>query len=151
MKKIFIAIALLTGIAFQSNSQDFVVISKEYCDCFKKLKDTMDTEFRDLLIRVAKQADVKTAFAKEMSGLDAPKQKRLADQLEALGTSLDSEETESGRCGMALDKKYDKYIDTPKKELDFTVKLTEELKKNKSCEFLWAVSVFALAFGGAED
>ena len=52
---------------------------------------------------------------------------------------------------MALDKKYDKYIDTPKKELDFTVKLTEELKKNKSCEFLWAVSVFALAFGGAED
>ena len=55
MKKIFIAIALLTGISLQSNSQDFVVISKEYCDCFKKLKDTMDTEFRDLLVRVAKQ------------------------------------------------------------------------------------------------
>ena len=151
MKKIFIAVVLLAGIALQSNSQDYVVISKEYCDCFKKLKDTMDTEFRELLIRVAKQGDVKNAFAKEMTSLDAPKQKKLAEQLEALGTSLDSEETESGRCGMALDKKYDKYIDTPKKELDFTVKLTDELKKNKSCEFLWAVSVFALAFSGEED
>ena len=151
MKKIFIAIVLLTGIAFQSNSQDYTVISKEYCDCFKKLKDTMDTEFRLLLIRVAKQADVKSAFAKEMNSLDAPKQKRLAEQLEALGSSLDSEETESGRCGMALDKKYDKYIDTPKKDLDFTIKLTDELKKNKSCEFLWAVSVFALAFSEEED
>ena len=52
---------------------------------------------------------------------------------------------------MALDKKYEKYIDTPKKELDFTIKLTDELKKNKSCEFLWAVSVFALAFSEEED
>ena len=142
MKKFFIAIVLFTGFAFESNSQDYVSISKEYCDCFKKLKDTMDTEFRDLLIRVAKQADVKTAFAKEMTSLDSPKQKRLAEQ---------SEETESGRCGMALDKKYDKYIDTPKKEMDFTVKLTDELKKNKSCEFLWAVSVFALAFSEEQD
>lgn len=151
MKKIFIAIALLTGFAFQSNGQDYVSISKEYCDCFKKLKDTMDTEFRDLLIRVAKQPDVKTSFVKEMNSLDSPKQKRLAEQLEVLGTSLDSDETESGRCGIALDKKYDKYIDTPKKEMDFTVKLTDELKKNKNCEFLWAVSVFAMAFSGEED
>ena len=151
MKKLFIALAVLTGIVLQSSSQDYIVISKEYCDCFKKLKDTMDTEFRELLIRVAKQADVKTAFAKEMNGLDAPGQKKLAEQLEALGSSLDSEETESGRCGIALDKKYDKYIDTPKKELDFTMKLTDELKKNKSCEFLWAVSVFALAFSEKED
>ena len=148
MKKIFIAIVLLAGFSFQSNSQDYVSISKEYCDCFKMLKDTMDTEFRDLLIRVAKQPDVKTAFSKEMTSLDASKQKRLAEQLEALGTSLESEETESGRCGIALDKKYDKYIDTPKKEMDFTIKLTDELKKNKNCEFLWAVSVFALAFSG---
>jgi hypothetical protein len=151
MKKIFIALALSTGFAFQSNSQDYVSISKEYCDCFKKLKDTMDREFRDLMIRVAKQADVKTAFAKEMNTLASPKQKRLAEQLEALGTSLDSEQTESGRCGIALDKKYDKYIDTPKKDMDFTVKLTDELKKNKSCEFLWAVSVFALAFSEEQD
>lgn len=151
MKKIFIAIVVFTGFAFESNSQDYVSISKEYCDCFKKLKDTMDAEFRDLLIRVAKQADVKNAFAKEMNSLDSPKQKRLAEQLEALGTSLESEETESGRCGMALDKKYDQYIDTPKKEMDFTVKLTDELKKNKTCEFLWAVSVFALAFSEEQD
>lgn len=151
MKKIFIVIVLFTAFAFQSNSQDYVSISKEYCDCFKKLKDTMDTEFRDLLIRVARQADVKTAFAKEMNSLESPKQKRLAEQLEALGTSLDSEETESGRCGIALDKKYDQYIDTPEKEMHFTVKLTDELKKNKSCEFLWAVSVFALAFSEEQD
>ncbi|HET6724183.1 MAG TPA: hypothetical protein VFH07_15595, partial [Chitinophagaceae bacterium] len=98
MKKIFIAIVLFTGFAFQSNGQDYASISKEYCDCFKKLNDTMDMEFRDLLIRVAKQDDVKTAFAQEMTSLDSPKQKRLAEQLEALGTGLESEETQAGRC-----------------------------------------------------
>ena len=151
MKKIFIAIVLLTGITIQSKSQDYPVVAKEYCDCFKKLKDTMDTEFRELLIRVAKQADLKTAFAKEMNSLDVAKQKMLADQLEALGTSMDSDDTEAGRCGIALDKKYDRYIDTPEKEKDFTIRLTSEMKKNKNCEFLWAVSVFALAFGDDED
>ena len=74
------------------------------------MKDTMDTEFRELLIRVAKQTDIKAAFVKEMNALDVAKQKRLAEQLEALGTSMESEETEAGRCGIALDKKYEKYI-----------------------------------------
>jgi len=111
----------------------------------------MDAEFRVLLIRVAKQADIKTAFAKEMNSLDVTKQRRLNEQLELLGTSMDSEESEAGRCGMVLDKKYDKYIDTPVKEKDFTIKMIAELKKNKDCEFLWAVSVFALAFGDDED
>jgi hypothetical protein len=151
MKKIFIAIVLFAGIAVQSKSQDYPVIAKEYCSCFKKLKDTMDAEFRVLLIRVAKQADIKTAFAKEMNSLDVTKQRRLNEQLEVLGTSMDSEESEAGRCGMALDKKYDKYIDTPVKEKDFTIKMIAEMKKNKDCEFLWAVSVFALAFGDDED
>lgn len=151
MKKIFIAIVLLAGIAIQSRSQDYPVISKEYCECFKRLKDTMDLEFRELLIRVAKQADVKSAFAKEMNSLDVAKQKMLADQLEALGASMDSDDTEAGRCGIALDRKYDNYINTPEKEKDFTIKLTGEMKKNKNCEFLWAVSVFALAFGDDED
>ena len=151
MKKIFIAIVLLTGIAIQSKSQDYTVIAKEYCDCYKKLKDTMYVEFRELLIRVAKQTDIKAAFAKEMKRLDATKQKMLADQLEALGSSMDSEDTEAGRCGIALDKKYEKYIETAEKEKDFTIKMTAELKKNKSCEFLWAVSVFALAFSDDKD
>ena len=151
MKKIFIAIVLLTGIAIQSKSQDYTVIAKEYCDCYKKLKDTMYVEFRELLIRVAKQTDIKAAFAKEMNRLDATKQKMLADQLEALGSSMDSEDTEAGRCGIALDKKYEKYIETAEKEKDFTIKMTAELKKNKSCEFLWAVSVFALAFSDDKD
>ena len=78
MKKIFIAIVLLIGIAIQSKSQDYPVIAKEYCDCFKKMKDTMDMEFRELLIRVAKQTDVKAAFIKEMNSLDVTKQTRLA-------------------------------------------------------------------------
>jgi hypothetical protein len=151
MKNIFIAIVLFAGVAIQSKSQDYPVIAKEYCSCFKKLKDTMDAEFRELLIRVAEQTDVKAAFIKEMNSLNVSKQKMLADQLEALGASMDSEETEAGRCGMALDKKYDKYIDTPEKEKDFTIKMTAEMKKNKDCEFLWAVSVFALTFGEDED
>lgn len=146
MKKIFIAILLFTGIAFQSNGQDFTVIAKEYCDCFSKLKDTMDAEFRTLLIRVAKSTDIKKAFDKEINSLDPEKQQRLGEQLEALGTSLDSDETEAGRCGMALDKKYEKYNDTTEKEKDFNTKMAVELKKNKDCEFIWAISVFALAF-----
>jgi hypothetical protein len=142
---------LFAGIAIQSNSQNYSVIAKEYCDCFKKVKDTMDTEFRELLIRVAKQPDVKASFIKEMNGLDVTKQARLAGQLEALGSSMDSEDTEAGRCGITLDEKYEKYIETAEKEKDFINKMTAEMKKNKECEFIWAVSVFALAFGDGED
>jgi hypothetical protein len=147
MKKIFIAIVLFTGIAFQSGAQDHAVAAKEYCDCFSKLKDTLDPEFRSMLIRVAKETDVKSAFIKEMTSLDAVKQQRLGAQLEMIGTSIDSEETEAGRCGIALDKKYVKYNDTPQKEKDFNNKMAAELKKLKDCEFVWAVTVFALAFG----
>ena len=146
MKKFFIAVILFTGLAIQSNAQDYTVAAKEYCDCFKKMKDTMDTEFRELLIRVAKQADIKAAFAKEMTGLDVTKQRRLGEQLETLGTSIESEETAAGKCGKQLDLKYEKYTDTPEKEKAFDLKVVGELKKSKDCEFLWAVSVFALAF-----
>lgn len=151
MKIFFIAIVLLIGITIQSKSQDYSVIAKEYCDCFKKMKDTMDVEFRELIIRVAKQTDVEAAFIKEMNGLDVTKQSRLAAQFEALGTTMDSDKTEAGRCGIALDEKYEKYIETPEKEKDFTIKMTAELKKNKNCEFLWAVSVFALALSDKGD
>ncbi len=147
MKKIFIAIVLFTGIAFQSSAQDYAVAAKEYCDCFSKLKDTLDSEFRAMLIRVAKETDVRSAFIKEMTSLDAVKQQKLGAQLEMMGTSIDSEETEAGRCGIALDKKYEKYNDTPEKEKDFNNKMAAELKKNKDCEFVWAITVFALAFG----
>ena len=151
MKKFFIAIVLLSGVVVQSKSQNYPIIAKEYCDCFLKLKDTMDTEFRELMIRVAKQTDVKAAFIKEMNGLDKAKQARLAGQLEALGTSMDSEDTEAGRCGIALDEKYEKYIDTAEKEKNFITKITAEMKKSKDCEFIWAVSIFALVFGNEED
>jgi hypothetical protein len=147
MKKFFIAIFLCTGIAFHSSAQDYAVAAKEYCGCFLKLKDTLDPEFRTMLIRVAKEADVKSAFIKEMTSLDAMKQQKLGEQLEIMGTSIDSEETEAGRCGIALDKKYVKYNDTPEKEKDFNNKMAAELRKNKDCEFVWAITVFALAFG----
>ena len=146
MKKIFIAIVFLSAIALESNGQDYTIIAKEYCDCFKKMKDTMDTEFRELLIRVAKQADVKAAFAKEMNSLDVSKQRMLCEQLEMMGTSIESGETEAGKCGKKLDVKYEKFTDTLEKESAFDVKVIGELKKQKDCEFLWAVSVFALAF-----
>ena len=141
------AIVLVTGIAFHSSAQDYTVAAKEYCNCFSKLKDTLDPEFRAMLIRVAKEADIKAAFVKEMTSLDAAKQQKLGEQLEMMGTSIDSEETEAGKCGMALDKKYEKYNDTPEKEKDFNAKMALELKKNKDCEFVWAITVFALAFG----
>jgi hypothetical protein len=48
---------------------------------------------------------------------------------------------------MALDTKYEKHNDTPEKEKDFNTKMAVELKKNKDCEFIWAITVFALAFG----
>ena len=150
MKRFFISVILFAGIAFQSNCQDHLVAAREYCDCFKKMKDTMDPEFRQLLIRVAKQPDIKAAFAKEMTGLDVTKQRRLGEQLETMGTNIESEETEAGKCGTKLDAKYKKFTDTPAKEKAFDLKVIGELKKHKDCEFLWAVSVFALAFG-AED
>ena len=146
MKKIFIAVVFLSAVALESNGQDYTTIAKEYCDCFKKMKDTMDTEFREILIRVAKQADVKDAFTKEMSGLDATKQRRLGEQLTMLGTNIQSEQTEAGQCGKKLDDKYEKLTDTAEKEKAFDLKVVGELKKHKDCEFLWAVSVFALAF-----
>ena len=146
MKKIFIAFVFLSAIALKSNGQDYTTIAREYCDCFSKMKDTMDTELRELLIRVAKQADVKAAFAKEMNGLDVTKQRRLGEQLQVLGTSIESEETEAGKCGKKLDSKYEKFTYTADKEKTFDAKVIGELKKHKDCEFLWAVSVFALAF-----
>jgi hypothetical protein len=63
-----------------------------------------------------------------------------------MGTSLDSEDTEAGKCGMALDTKYEKHNDTAEKEKDFNTKMAGELKKNRDCEFIWAITVFALAF-----
>ena len=146
MKRALIVITLMTAFAFSMSAQDYAMAAKEYCDCFQKATDTMDTEFRQLIIRVAKQSDIRTAFSSEMTALDAEKQRRLGQQLEMLGTVMQSEKTESGRCGITVDKKYEKYNDTPQKEKDFTNKLAAQLKSNRNCEFLWAVTVFALAF-----
>jgi len=147
MKKLFIVIVLCAGFSFYSDAQDYTVVAGEYCNCYKKLSDTISVEFQQLLIRIAKSEDgPKKAFAKEIEKLDAPKRQELSEQLAMLGSIMDSEETVAGRCGLALDKKYEKYNDTPSKEKEFNKKMTEELKKGKDCEFLWAVSVFALAF-----
>ena len=146
MKRTLTVIILITGFAFHVSAQDYALAAKEYCDCFQKAKDTMDTEFRQLLIRVAKQGDIKTAFSTEMKSLDVEKQRRLGEQLVLVGAMMESEETQSGRCGITVDKKYEKFNDTPEKEKDFTNKVAAQLKNNKNCEFLWAVTVFALAF-----
>lgn len=146
MKKLFIAGLLCMGFSFVSTAQDYAMIAGEYCGCYKKLKDTIPAEFQQLLIRVAKSDDPKTAFTNELNKMDAQKRLELSEQLSALGTIMDSEETEAGRCGLALDKKYVKFNDTPAKEKEFNKKMAEELKKGTDCEFLWAVSVFALAF-----
>ena len=150
MKKFFIIIAFCAGMVFNSYSQDYAVVATEYCNCYKKLSDTISAEFQQLIIRVAKNTDPKTAFTKEIEKLDAPVRKELSEQLEILGTVMDSEETAAGRCGLALNKKYEKYNDTPAKEKEFNKKMSEQLK-SKDCEFLWAVSVFALAFSDSED
>ena len=150
MKKFFIIIALCAGLVSESYTQDYAVVAAEYCDCYKKLSDTISSEFQQLLIRVAKSTDPKTAFTKEIEKLDAPRRKELTVQLETLGTIMDSEETEAGRCGLALDKKYEKYNDTAAREKEFNKKMSEQLK-SRNCEFLWAVSVFALAFSDDED
>jgi hypothetical protein len=150
MKKFFILIVLCAGIMHASYTQDYAVAATEYCDCYKKLSDTISAEFQQLIIRVAKSTEPKTAFAKEIEKLDAPSKKELSEQLVMLGTIMDSDNTEAGRCGLALDKKYKKYNDTPAREKEFNKKMSEQLK-NKDCEFLWAVSVFALAFSDAED
>ena len=111
MKRALIVITLMTAFAFSMSAQDYAMAAKEYCDCFQKATDTMDTEFRQLIIRVAKQSDIRTAFSSEMTALDAEKQRRLGQQLEMLGTVMQSEKTESGRCGITVDKKYEKYND----------------------------------------
>ena len=64
-----------------------------------------------------------------MNGLDVTKQTRLAGQLEALGSGMDSEDIEGGRWGSALDEKYEKYIDTAEKEKNFITKMTAGMKK----------------------
>lgn len=150
MKKFFIIIGLCAGMVFKSYTQDYAVVANEYCNCYKKLSDTISPEFQQLIIRVAKNTDPKTAFTAEIEKLDAPKRKELSEQLQILGTIMDSEETEAGRCGLTLDKKYKKYNDTPAREKEFNKKMSEQLK-SKNCEFLWAVSVFALAFSDDED
>ena len=151
MKIFFIIVVLSIGTAFHSAAQDYGVIAGEYCNCYKKLSDTISPEFQQLLIRVAKSDDPKKAFTKEIEKLDAPKKQALSQQLEMLGSIMDSAENEAGRCGLALDKKYEKYNDTPAKEKDFNKKMADELKKGGDCEFLWAVSVFALAFGDEDQ
>ena len=120
MKKLFIVIVLCAGFSFYSDAQDYTVVAGEYCNCYKKLSDTISVEFQQLLIRIAKSEDgPKKAFAKEIEKLDAPKRQELSEQLAMLGSIMDSEETVAGRCGLALDKKYEKYNDTPSKEKEF--------------------------------
>jgi hypothetical protein len=150
MKKTALLLLLMAATAFVSVAQDYPVIAREYCDCFKMLKDTMNSEYREILVRVSKQKDLQEAFSKELQALNTGKRTEFLMQLERIGTQMDSDESEAGRCGMVLDEKYEKHIDTPEKEKKFNARMIEELMKNKDCEFLAAIVSFALAFGEEE-
>ena len=107
----------------------------------------MDAEFRELIIRVAKEKDIKTAFSKATDSLTETKREKFFEQLGAIGSHMDSDETEAGRCGLSVAKKYEyeKYKDDPKLSKEFTTKLSEELRKNKNCEFLAAIFLYVQA------
>ena len=116
MKKTFLIILWLTGIVLQSHAQDYPVIAKEYCDCFAKVKDSMEAEFQKILMKVAADSNVRKAFETELNALSADKRMRFATQLEFIGNSMESEDNEAGKCGAKLDVKYKKYNDTAEKE-----------------------------------
>ena len=147
MKRIFIAVILFAGVTIQSNSQNYPVIAKESCDCFKKLKDTMEPEFRELIIRVVKEKDIKTAFSKATDSLSDAKKEKFFNQFGTIGSHMDSEETEEGRCALSIAEKYDyeKYKSNPSLSKEFTTRLSEEMRKNKNCELLAAIFLYALA------
>ena len=109
----------------------------------------MDAEFQQILIRVVKQADIKTAFKTEMNALAADKKLKFGQQLELIGTTMQSEDNAAGKCGNALDAKYKQYNDTPEKEKTFTAKMLEELDKI-DCKFLSSLTRFALALSDEE-
>ena len=147
MKRIFIAVILFAAIAIPSNGQNYPVIARESCDCFKKLKDTMEPEFRELIIRVVKEKDIKAAFSKATESLPEAKREKFFQQFGTIGSNMDSEETETGRCALSIAEKYDyeKYKNDPSLSKEFTTKLSEEMRKNKNCELLAAIFLYALA------
>jgi hypothetical protein len=147
MKRIFIAISFLTGVVIQSAGQDYPTMADEYCNCFGKLKDSMDVEFQNTLMKVATDSNVKKAFESALNGMTADKRMRFATQLEFIGRSMETEDNEAGKCGAALDAKYKKYNDTAEKEKTFNTKMIAELNKKNECRFLASLITFALAFG----
>ena len=146
MKKIFIAAVLLIGVALHTYAQDYPVISKEYCDCFSKLKDSMEVEFQNIVMKVAVDTNSKKAFQNELKALDTDKRKRFGTQLEYIGRSMETADNDAGKCGAALDAKYKQFNETPEKEKIFNTKMIEELYKNSECKFLAALVKFALEF-----
>lgn len=146
MKK-FLALALLFfAVSFFANAQDYKAIAGEYCNCFQKIKDTMNVEFQDLIIRISKEKDVKKAFNEELQKLTPEKIMLFSEQLTAVGTEMDAEDSEAGKCGSELDDKYRDLIETPEKEKVFTNKMADEMNKVEKCKFIAAIIIFASAF-----
>jgi hypothetical protein len=146
MKKFFITILLLAGIVLKSEAQDYSTISKEYCLCFEKLKDTMKAEYRELIIKATSEVDIKTAFVREAGKLSDEKRKELSIQLSKIGVMMDSDDNEAGKCGIKLDEIYAEYNDTPEKEKVFGDKMIVALKDFPDCAFFNAILKLALAF-----
>jgi hypothetical protein len=146
MKKLFIAIVLFACVSLHSNGQDFPTVANEYCGCFEKLKDSVDVKFQEVLDRVVKQANIKTAFQTELQAMSSADRVKLGQQLEYIGKTMESGDNAAGKCGLTLDEKYKKYNDTPAKEKDFNAKMIAELEKKADCKFLLSLTKFALAF-----
>ena len=107
----------------------------------------MDAGFRELIIRVAKEKDIKAAFSKATDSLTEAQREKFFEQFGVIGENMDSEETEAGRCALSIAKKYDyeKYKANPRLAKEFTIKLSAELRKTKECELLSAIFLYAMA------
>ena len=145
MKSFFIGIVMLAGFNASANAQDYKVIAKEYCGCFEMIKDTMNAVFRELLVKISNEDDIKAALKRETLKLNEEKRKEFSTQMTKIGILMDSDESAAGECGLELDEKYAAY-NTPEKEKEFGEKLITALKDLPECAFFRAILKVAIAF-----
>lgn len=147
MHRIVIIIVFLTGASFPSSGQDYQAAAKESCDCFQKSKDTIAVEFRLLLISVTHQTNIKAAFSKAIDSLPETQKRSFFEQLGTIGSALDSEDTEVGKCLLTIAEKYEyqKYKSDLQLAKEYTLKLSNEMKRIKDCALLAAMYLYAIS------
>ena len=140
--KLFILLlsCLFTTFSF---AQDYKIAASEYCNCFKTLKDSMDTKFKEMLIKASKDNDMNKSLQSKIDSLTSEEKQKFSKQMDVIGDAILSEQTVTGRCGIALDNKYGKFTDTPEKEKTFYKNLLTELEKIPSCALIAAAGRLA--------